>query len=102
VFALIAVVAALINFTQLTAFTLPGSRLTSKLRARCFASMLRQPIGFFDRKVGTRTPPPPRTKWTRRVPPPVLIGHAAPPGPPPTLVLLGTRDTRRSPFVHAA
>ena len=56
-FALIAVGAALINFTQLTAFTLPGSRLTSKLRARCFASMLRQPIGFFDRKVGTRTPP---------------------------------------------
>jgi ABC-type bacteriocin/lantibiotic exporter with double-glycine peptidase domain len=59
VFALIAVGAALINFTQLTAFTLPGSRLTSKLRARCFASMLRQPIGFFDRKVGTRTTRPP-------------------------------------------
>ncbi|KAJ1473509.1 ABC transporter transmembrane region-domain-containing protein [Baffinella frigidus] len=52
-FAIIAVSAGLVNFFQITSFSLPGSKLTLKLRSLCFASMLRQPIGFFDRKDST-------------------------------------------------
>mmetsp|Transcript_33757 Transcript_33757/g.77141 ORF Transcript_33757/g.77141 Transcript_33757/m.77141 type:complete len:723 (-) Transcript_33757:164-2332(-) len=53
IFAIIAVSAGLVNFFQITSFSLPGSKLTLKLRSLCFASMLRQPIGFFDRKDST-------------------------------------------------
>ncbi|CAG8466270.1 4849_t:CDS:10 [Dentiscutata heterogama] len=47
-FAILAVVAFLANFSQLSMFTLAGERLTKRLRKLTFEALLRQEIAYFD------------------------------------------------------
>ena len=48
IFVALAAAAFIVNFFQISFFSMSGERFTTRIRIMCFSSLMRKEIGYFD------------------------------------------------------